>query len=99
MNQTDEDRMRRLGEGRCPVHGVSMPQTSRSWCVIGGHYEHPTDAEKAACAAHPWCFYWVRVSCPRRDCEVEAWARTHDGPWWMSEEAWNSLPAGYPSGP
>lgn len=76
--QSRADRERRLNEGRCPVHGIWMPQFS-SWYLPCGHSEPGflTGDEDAA---------YTIVSCPRADCGIMVKAFDVFGPWKLTKE-------------
>jgi hypothetical protein len=76
--QSAKDRIKRINEGRCPIHGVSMTQVSCWDKQIGGALDS-TDV----------CV----VECPRRDCHIQAVAASADGPWELLPE-WDPLLAG-----
>lgn len=65
--QSIQDRRLRLGQGRCPVHGLDMPQID-GWC------ETEQDGQ------------FTYVGCPRKDCNVEAMAKSFDGPYKLVPE-------------
>ncbi len=64
--QSPDDRLRRLNQGCCPIHGIWMPQVDRWQERIGG----ALDGAQVTI-----------VECPRKDCSVQAFAASVDGPW------------------
>ena len=81
--QSPADRLFRLSEGRCPVHGYWMPQVD-GWYYsdTGERYYWPEDAEDMG--------MYTIVGCPRKDCGIQAIAFSLDGPWELLEE-WEHL--------
>lgn len=69
--QSAADRRKRLGEGRCPVHGIFMPQVGGWSRRVGG----ALDGKQVTI-----------VECPRRDCSIQAYAAAPDGPWELLPE-------------
>lgn len=71
QKQSKEDRTNRLSEGRCPVHGIWMPQVD-SW-----HEQNGGALDGAQ---------FTIVECPRGDCHIRAKAFSIDGPWELLPE-------------
>jgi hypothetical protein len=69
--QSASDRFTRLSRGCCPIHGIFMPQVSNWNERVGGALD---GAEVTV------------VECPRRDCDVRAFAASCDGPWELLPE-------------
>lgn len=76
--QSAKDRIKRINEGRCPIHGLYMPQVGRWEEQIGG----PLDGAQ-----------FTIVECPRNDCNIQAKAVGPQGPWELLSE-WDYLLAG-----
>lgn len=96
MNQSFEDRVHRLQEGRCPVHGLWLLQVASWTCPEGRHWE----ADHAGCPCRPGAALYTLAGCPRGDCGVVArvWnLASPPGPWEL-ETRWSRLPEGYPDG-
>jgi hypothetical protein len=64
-NQSAADRADRLSHGRCPIHGIGMPQVSPWEKKIGGMLD---GADVAV------------VECPRKDCGIQAYSCGPVGP-------------------
>lgn len=69
------DRVKRLSEGRCPVHGIPMPQVDRWYAQEDGLLSGKQ---------------YTIVECPRADCQIRAKAYQWDGPWELLPE-WKYL--------
>lgn len=62
--QSKEDRLKRLKTGRCPIHGIFMPQ-------VGLHdiYSDPC----SQCGEQKELGSRFIVGCPRKDCNIQAY--------------------------
>lgn len=73
--QSIQDRVKRINEGRCPIHGLYMPQV--------GYWEEQKGGALDGAVV-------TEVECPRKDCNIRAKAAGPDGPWELLPE-WKYL--------
>ncbi|MDM8537811.1 hypothetical protein QUF70_13725 [Desulfobacterales bacterium HSG17] len=81
--QTPADRLLKLSAGKCPVHGIWMPQID-TWYYAdtGERYFWPEEnADRAI---------FTIVECPWNNCGIQAKAFSNDGPWELTEK-WEHL--------
>ena len=58
--QTKQDRLKRLSEGRCPIHGLTMYQIDNEQILLPcGHYKYSR----------------AIVECSRKDCDIKAYEK------------------------
>jgi hypothetical protein len=69
--QSVASRRARLDRGCCPVHGIGMSQVFFWFKRCGGKLDG-LDV--------------TVVGCPRKDCRIEAFAASCDGPWELCPE-------------
>ena len=82
--QSRADRLLRLSEGRCPVHGLRMPRVDKWYFVDTDEPDIDWDEDSADRETY------TIFGCPRKDCGIKAKASSFDGPWELLEE-WKYL--------
>lgn len=95
MNQSEQDRMQRLRDARCPVHGTGLAQAGRGVCSrTCRHNEYERDS--CTVGVPFWCY---PVTCRRQGCGFWAWnyGAPSRGPLYVPQEVWDALPEGYPA--
>lgn len=78
--QSRTDRLKRLNEGRCPVHGMFMGQVD---CLVDANYD-PINENDEEEHPEPW---FIPLRCCRKGCRIEVRADdVRDGPWVLAPE-------------
>jgi hypothetical protein len=62
--QSRADRLKRLQEGRCPIHGSWLSQTN---CMVDANHHEISEGDEEE-HPEPWFF---PMACPRKGCDIE----------------------------
>lgn len=82
-NQYRAERLIKLAAGRCPVHGIWMPQVDTWYYADTGEpYIFPEET-----TTRP---VYTIVECPWNNCGIQAKAFSNDGPWELTDK-WKYL--------
>lgn len=69
--QSKLDRLKRLNESRCPIHGLFMSQ-------VGEHYIYSDPCN--TCGEKKFIDQLYIVKCPRKNCDIKGVTESYDLP-------------------